>query len=398
MYHLQYGFRQGGSTELAVSDIIDDLTNSMENKLINCSVFLDLAKAFNTVNHQILLKKLESYGVRGVALKLLRSYLTGRTQITLVNNNKSNSKGVDSGVPQGSTLGPLLFLIYINDLPLATNMKVRLFADDACLSFENTDPLALQQQTNQELLKVNNWLNQNKLFLNYSKSNFIIFTKKKINHNFKITIADNQIQQVRSTKYLGVVLDEKLNWEPHIKSLKSKLSRTSFIFNRLKNYTDTKTLLMVYFSLFYSHLQYCITSWGKAADKFVSKIFILQKRVIRYISKVSSRTSTHSLFKDLKLLKLNEIYELQVGKLMYKVNSNLTVGENRLTDLNNMHNYNTRLSAKSNFYVRRPRTNLGKISFSYTGPKVWQSIPQSFKSLDFVSFKNKFKEHLLKKY
>ena len=143
LYALQYGFREGSSTELAVSDIVDDLTSSIENRLINCSVFLDLAKAFNTVNHLILLEKLEMYGIRGVPLKLLRSYLAGRTQVTLVNNVKSTPKVVDSGVPQGSTLGPLLFLIYINDLPLSTKMRVRLFADDACLSLENSDRLIL---------------------------------------------------------------------------------------------------------------------------------------------------------------------------------------------------------------------------------------------------------------
>ena len=277
-------------------------------------------------------------------------------------------------------------------------MKVRLFADDACLSLENADPLALQDQTNKELIKVNNWLANNKLFLNYSKSNFIIFTKKKINHKFRITIGNNEIQQVKSTKYLGVILDEKLNWEPHIKSLKSKLSRSCYIFNKLKNYADTKTLIMVYYSLFYSHLQYCITSWGRAADKFISQIYILQKRVVRYICKVSSRTSTHSLFKTIELLKLDEIYELQIGKLMHKVKCNLTVCENRLIDITNIHNHNTRLAAKSNYYFNRPRTNLGKISFSHNGPRVWRSIPETFKSLNFISFKNKFKEYLLNRY
>ena len=193
-------------------------------------------------------------------------------------------------------------------------------------------------------------------------------------------------------------MDHKLNWEPHLKHLKSKLSRSSFIFNRLKCYVDSKTLLMVYYSLFYSHLQYCITSWGSAADKFISPIVVLQKRVIRYICKEGYRAHTNDLFKNLKVLKIPEVFELQVGKLIQRLKSHTTVGDNNLIELSLIHNYNTRLSAKSNFYLSLPRTNLGKNSFSFNGPRVWQSVPEELKSLTLQSFKHKFKEHLLKKY
>ena len=184
LHKLQYGFRKNSSTELAVTQIVDEIVKTIEKKSILCSIFLDLAKAFNTVNHKILLKKLNAYGIRGNALKLLSSFLVNRKQCTTVNGQKSNFSIVDSGVPQGSTLGPLLFLIYINDLPLHTNLRVRLFADDACLSFESNNAVFLEEKVNFELNKVNKWLNENKLFLNSSKSNFVIFTKKRLNYDW----------------------------------------------------------------------------------------------------------------------------------------------------------------------------------------------------------------------
>ena len=149
LYHLQYGFREGSSTELAVTQLIDEITNTIERKSINCTVFLDLAKAFNTVNHKILLKKLECYGIRGNVLNLIRSYLSQRSQYTTANGSESETQTIDCGIPQGSTLGPLLFLIYVNDLPEVTKMKVRLFADDACLSLENKNPDILEDEVNQ---------------------------------------------------------------------------------------------------------------------------------------------------------------------------------------------------------------------------------------------------------
>ena len=175
LYNMQYGFRQNSSTELAVCHIVDELSDCIDKKLVNCTVFLDLAKAFNTVDHKILIKKLENYGIRGIALNLLQSFLSNRKQFTKVNGYQSSAKLIDTGVPQGSTLGPFLFLIYINDISFASKIKVRLFADDACLSIEHSDPKVVQQTVNEELFKIHQWLEDNKLFVNYSKSNFLIF-------------------------------------------------------------------------------------------------------------------------------------------------------------------------------------------------------------------------------
>ena len=175
----QFGFRKNSNTDLAVINSVNQIISAIENNSINCTIFLDLAKAFNTVNHQILLRKLDKYGVRGLPLMLIKNYLLDRKQITNVNNHKSNELKINVGVPQGSCLGPLLFLIYINDIHLASNFKINLFADDASLSMSHSDPIILESQINTELININKWLISNKLFLNYQKSNYLIFTKKK---------------------------------------------------------------------------------------------------------------------------------------------------------------------------------------------------------------------------
>ena len=398
LYPLQYGFRENSSTEFAVSQIVDDLTTCIENKSINCSVFLDLAKAFNTVNHQILLKKLQSCGVRGVALKLMESFLADRHQWTVVGSQKSDSKIIDVGVPQGSTLGPLMFLIYINDLHTATNMKVRLFADDACLSLSNKDPHILQKQVNIELDKVHKWLKDNKLFINYKKSNFLIFTKKRHKHNFQIKLGTEILNQETSTNYLGITLDDKLNWEPHLNKLKAKLARNCFVIYKIKRYVNESTLKMLYYSFIHPHIQYGISTWGKAANKLISKIFILQKSVIKTICNKNRREPSTPLFKRLGILKLNDLYTFQTAKLMFKLKNGTIVGENTLTEISNIHYHNTRLADNFNFFISRKRTKLGQQSFSFNGPKIWTTIPGDLKDLNILQFKHKYKQLLIDSY
>ena len=232
----QYGFRKKHSTNLAIYDILESKIKDRDKGKITCAVYLDLSKAFDTVDHDLLLKKLENYGVRGVPLQLFRSYLSNRMQCTNINSILSDLISIELGVPQGSILGPLLFLIYINDLPGASPLITKLFADDTCLLFSADSVAALQQIANTELSKIVNWMVSNKLTLNHSKSKFLIITKKGRNASINIHINNHAIEQVDSIEYLGITIDSKLSWNEHIKYLESTLSTANGIMSKLRHY------------------------------------------------------------------------------------------------------------------------------------------------------------------
>ena len=223
-----------------------------------CGIFMDLAKAFNSVNHRILINKLEHYGVRGIAINLIKSYLTNRIQYTVSKEKPSNLLPVTIGVPQDSVLGPFLFLVYINDLPNSCNSEVLLYADDAVLLCNDKTRNEIKDKSEMEVQKIENWVIANKLTINYSKSNFILFSNQSQdnkNENLYIRALNGTFKELTSVKYLGVIVDNKLSWNQHTQSVVKKVDYCKRHHQQLRHYASLSILKNVYFSLVYSYLQ-----------------------------------------------------------------------------------------------------------------------------------------------
>jgi hypothetical protein len=285
IYGSQFGFQKGRSTLHSLIEIVENIRDCLEQRNYGCGIFIDLKKAFDTVNHKILIDKLEHYGIRGRSLDWFSSYLTGRTQYTFCNGVNSELRTITCGVPQGSVLGPLLFLLYINDLPNISNkLKFYLFADDTNIFFESSDLESLEKTVNRELKKLSLWLNANRLALNISKTNFVIFAaKNKPLQNVTLLINRKAIQQTDNVKYLGVIIDSQLTFTQHIANVVKKVSRITGLMYRIRGCVDNTTLNMIYYSLIYPHLLYGIPIWGNADDTHINPLLILQKKAVRLI-------------------------------------------------------------------------------------------------------------------
>jgi len=203
------------------------------------------------------------YRIRGLPLKLLASYLQGRQQYTVVGDYRSSVLEISQGIPQGSSLGPLLFGLYVNDLPKASTFNSTLFADDTVLSISSAKCIELQKLFNTELQKVDEWMRFNKLSLNYSKTSYMLTCPRgKRPHAFTVKINENTISQTNCTKYLGVYIDDKLTWSDHITNLEKTISRSVGIFYRIRHYLNERALKSLYVSIVCSHLQYAIGAWS----------------------------------------------------------------------------------------------------------------------------------------
>ena len=305
---LQFKFQENHSIDHALVSLTETEKSALGNEGLFCGIFIDLQKALDTVNNEILLSKLEHYGARGCVLEWFRSYLSDRMQYVSVNGSNSNLLSVACGVPQGSVLGPLLFLIYINDLPNASKkLNFYLFADDTNIYYETSNLYNLIKIVNRELKLVKKWLDANKLSSNIDKTNYIIF------HSSSATVPSDavgkkHIRKVKFFKFLGLLLDEHLSWKYNLSELSKELATTCGIFFSIRNLLLLDVLVCFYTAFFLSFLQCGLIVWGGTYASYIEPIFNLQKNAIRAISFQPRLSSSLPIFKDLKLLKLSEIF------------------------------------------------------------------------------------------
>ena len=396
-YH-QFGFRKSYSTELAATSLYDAILKNLDRKDITCAIFLDLAKAFDSVDHKILLEKLEKYGIRGTPLKFMESYLSNRWQYVKLNGRSSELALIDIGIPQGSILGPLLFLLYINDLPNASNFFVKLFADDTFLSLSSHNFNELKRKTNSEIKKIYNWLIANKLTLNVKKSKFMIISKRKgVNKNcFKLKINGVLLERCSSYKYLGLFIDESLTWKDHVKHICQKLSKVCGILSKIRHCVDMKTLKTIYYALGYSYLRYCNIVWGNTSKNILKPLVALQNRILRIMTFAPfGRIDIDNLYFKLRLLGLEKIHYLEKSKFMYKYYNNKLPA--------NFDNYFETEEVINHSYNLRNRNPPHKILSIYeekmikhNGLDIWNTIPAEIQNCENLkSFSTKLKNDIL---
>ena len=389
----QYGFRQNKSTESALLDFKDYLQEGLKNKLSIGSVFMDLSKAFDVIDHSILKIKLEHYGFRGIFLTFLMNYIVDRKYFVNVNGINSKTRTVNIGVPQGSTLGPLLFLLYINDMKnCSEKLKFIQFADDTTLSFSHKCIMQLKNILIMETVKVINWLTANKLIVNLSKTHTMLFTKKHGNFSLQLNINNNVIEEKSETSFLGVIIDNKLTWKHHVTHTSAKISK-SIALLRLVRYKFPKHILkLLYMSLIYSYLNYCNIVWGSAYQNTLEPLHKLQKKAIRIVNNSHYLDASAPIFKSLHLLNIYQVFKLNCLLFAYKcMKSNLYPNfKEKIIQVSSVHSYSTR----QNDQLRPPFERLQSCqnSFLYQSVVLWNKLNDNMKNYNSISiYKKKVK-------
>ena len=400
LYKHQYGFRKGHNTTHPIMHFLDKIYDALNKPVpdYTLGIFIDLKKAFDTCDHNIILSKLSHFGFRGVANTWFKNYLQNRKQFTVINGVRSTLDDILTGVPQGSVLGPLLFLILINDLPNASSIILSiLFADDTTLQLSSNSLEVLYSTANTELVKISDWFRANKLTLNVSKTKYILFRNQDMKvdfSNLELSIDSGKIDRIgkdcdeKYFKFVGVYLDEFLSWDHHLNAIRSKLSCANFAISKIKRIVPEKVKLYVYNSLFKSHISYCLEAWGGVSSSKLRPILMIQKKCIRNIVCETYRAHTGVIFKKLEILKVPDLVKFNSLCFMYKYDrGNIPLSfEHFFTPFSREN--------RSKQYILNVPLKKKLHSFpSYTLPKTWNNLSLNLKR---ISTFNTFKKHLKK--
>ena len=384
-------------TENALVDFTDFIHQGLIKRQNVGSIFMDLSKAFDVMDHNILKQKLDHYGFRGKFLEFIMSFIQERKYFVYANGINSCTKTVNIGVPQGSTLGPLLFLIFINDMKNCSKLlKFIQFADDTTIMFSSDDIKHLNEILEQEANKVVIWLNANKLILNVAKTVSMLFSNKRNDPKLKIILDGTELEPQTETTFLGVIIDHKLTWKSHIKHITNKISKSIAILRILRYSFPKQILKMIYMSLIFSHINYCNLIWGSAYDITLDPLIKMQKKAIRLVNNSHYLEHTAPIFSSLKIIKVQQVFKLNCLIFMYKCakNDKFPNFKQRLIRNSDVHTHNTRIN--EHYRIPNIRLHLCRKAYFIKGLTLWNSLEDNIKSCtNLINFKQKVKELLI---
>ena len=389
LYNCQSGFRPKFSCHTALTRLVDSWLNNINKKELTGIVFLDFSKAFDLINHNILLQKLRHYILNENVIQLIQSFLTNRTQQVLSNGTLSISSAVKLGVPQGSILGPLLFSIFINDLPLAiTSGKVEtdLFADDGTLHVADKEIKVINSELQHSLEEISEWCTLNDMVLNPNKTESMIISTRQKNQLepllLNIVVNGISVKQVNKHKLLGVIVDNGLSWQYHIDMTCKTLSRHLYLLSQLKYITDEYTRKIFYEAHIKSHIDYASTLWDGCSENILKKLVSLYRRSAKLIKTDQFLTTDQKLI-SLNMLPLQEHLIFNKSIFMYKYFSGLLpMYLNDVLPKIKQPRYNT---SRCTLEMIKPRIDLVKTSLCYSGGILWESLPTEIRSAKSLS-------------
>jgi hypothetical protein len=397
----QSGFRSKHSTQSCLTKITDRWLTALDNgRLVGC-VTVDMSKAFDTLSHNILIEKLKTYHCSANTVKWFMSYLTSRNQSVQIGKTLSEQKIIKHGVPQGSILGPLLFSLYINDLPLhIENCNIDLYADDATLDKDGNNVNEIENVLSVELNNLHNWCSLNQLVINVSKTNSILLcSAQKEPHIPKkylsLSINNMELTHVDNVKILGVTVDKHMLWGDHIENIAAKLSSMNYLLYNIRAFLSKDLLCLFYNSYFLPHLTYCMNIWGQAAEVHLHKVQIQQNKAARLTLYAQYDTKAQPLFNTLSWMNISQRTFYETAILMYKVfNDHAPSYLNTFTT--NEPNYRLRSTDQNILLVPFCKTAMKLKSHSYKGAIVWNATPNHIRSAcDITSFKYALRKHIL---
>jgi len=374
----QFGFRQNYATVDAVTQFLDHVCNALDDRKCLVSVFIDFQKAFDTVDHDILMRKLYILGFRGPVGYWLKSYLTDRRQCVSVNGIRSQQMSVRRGVPQGSVLGPLLFNLYINDMHTATGLDIIHYADDTTVFQSGVDVPAIVRSLNAELVKLDDWLRANRLSLNVAKSKVMVFTKRRLDAIPPVQCRGAVLDFVQSFKFLGVTLDGNLSFKNHGMHVVSRLSRSLGVMRKLSYTLPANAMFTLYYSIFYSHLTYAVVVWGNASQTISGRISSLQRQAVKSIDLANTVDNNFNRF---RILRFSDVIKYFCAQKFFKSVRDENCYFYRKTSLAQIeHSHATRFAESGSLTNIYCRTNCSLQSFLPQAIKCWNELPSNIKS------------------